>query len=61
MSRPFWVPMNQLPMFKKELYVTEKDNSSSIYESCISIPSSAGITQEQMEEVVAKIKEFYKK
>lgn len=61
MSRPFWVPMNQLPMFKKELYVTEQDNSSSIYESCISIPSSAGITQKQMEEVVAKIKEFYKK
>jgi len=58
-SRPFWMPMNQLEMFKKDLYITENDNSSEIYKSCISIPSSAGITQEQMGEVVAKIKEFY--
>jgi dTDP-4-amino-4,6-dideoxygalactose transaminase len=58
-SRPFWMPMNQLEMFKDDIYVSEKDNSSSIYESCISIPSSAGITQEQMNEVGKKIKEFY--
>jgi aminotransferase in exopolysaccharide biosynthesis len=60
-SRPFWMPMNQLEMFKDDIYVSEKDNSSSIYETCISIPSSAGITQAQMNEVVKKVKEFYKK
>jgi dTDP-4-amino-4,6-dideoxygalactose transaminase len=60
-SRPFWMPMNQLEMFKDDIYVSENDNSSSIYETCISIPSSAGITQEQMNEVVKKIKEFYQK
>jgi aminotransferase in exopolysaccharide biosynthesis len=58
-SRPFWMPMNQLEMFKDDIYVSENDNSSCIYETCISIPSSAGITQEQMNEVVKKIKEFY--
>jgi dTDP-4-amino-4,6-dideoxygalactose transaminase len=60
-SRPFWMPMNQLEMFKDDIYVSENDNSASIYETCISIPSSAGITQDQMKEVVTKIKEFYKK
>ena len=60
MSRPFWMPMNQLDMFKNDLYVTEFDISSSIYETCISIPSSAGITEDEMREVVSKIKEFYK-
>lgn len=60
-SRPFWMPMNQLEMFKDDIYVSESDNSASIYETCISIPSSAGITKEQMNEVVKKVKEFYKK
>jgi dTDP-4-amino-4,6-dideoxygalactose transaminase len=60
-SRPFWMPMNQLEMFKDEIYVSINDNSASIYETCISIPSSAGITQAQMNEVVKKVKEFYKK
>ncbi len=59
MCRPFWVPMNQLPMFKEELYVTVRDCSAEIYESCISIPSSVGITEEQLEEVVGKIRQFY--
>ena len=24
-SRPFWIPMNQLPMFKDELYINESN------------------------------------
>lgn len=59
MCRPFWVPMNQLPMFKDDLYVSEENHSAAIYESCISIPSSAGITHEQLQEVVTKIKLFF--
>lgn len=59
MSRPFWMPMNQLEMFKEDIYVTREDHSSAIYESCISIPSSAGITRAELEEVVSKIKQFF--
>tara|TARA_R110000737_G_scaffold352064_1_gene396480 strand:+ start:30908 stop:32041 length:1134 start_codon:yes stop_codon:yes gene_type:complete len=59
-SRPFWMPMNQLEMFKEDIYVSNSDISSSIYESCISIPSSAGITEDEMKEVVKQIKAFYK-
>lgn len=58
-SRPFWMPMNQLEMFKNDIYVTESNNSNQVYETSISIPSSAGITQAEMEEVVRTIKAFY--
>jgi len=60
-SRPFWMPMNQLPMFKDDIYVSKSNQSEVIYSQCISIPSSAGITQNEMQHVVTKIKEFYKK
>lgn len=59
-SRPFWMPMNQLEMFKDDIYMNEKDVSASVYENSISIPSSAGITKEQLETVVKTIKTFYK-
>jgi dTDP-4-amino-4,6-dideoxygalactose transaminase len=58
-SRPFWVPMNQLEMFKNDIYVTKENNSNNIYKTCISIPSSAGITKAEMETVVKTIKAFY--
>ena len=59
-SRPFWMPMNQLNMYKDVPYFSHNDISSQIYESCISIPSSAGITEEQLQKTVDTIKEFYK-
>ncbi|WP_027124334.1 LegC family aminotransferase [Gelidibacter mesophilus] len=58
-SRPFWMPMNQLDMFKDEIYITKNDVSASVYDNSISIPSSAGITKEQLETVVETIKTFY--
>ena len=58
-SRPFWMPMNQLQMFTNCTYVSKVDNSSEIYDTCISIPSSAGISIDELETVVKKIKEFY--
>ncbi|MGY0391576.1 LegC family aminotransferase [Bizionia sp. KMM 8389] len=59
-SRPFWMPMNQLEMFKSVPYITESDVSNKVYSRSISIPSSAGITQEQLQTVVKTIKDFYK-
>ena len=58
-SRPFWVPMHSLPMFAKKIYVSQDNVAAGIYESCISIPSSGGITQQELEEVVEQIKHFY--
>ena len=58
-SRPFWMPMNQLEMFNKDPYFSNGDNSAAIYESCLSIPSSSNLTDEQLETVVKTIKEVY--
>ena len=60
-SRPFWVPMNQLEMFKNDIYITKSDSSSLIYEQCLSIPSSSGITKIEQLKVVEQIKKFFLK
>lgn len=58
-SRPFWMPMDQLQMFKKDPFFSEVNHSAKIYENCISIPSSSNLTDEQLETVVKTIKEIY--
>ena len=58
-SRPFWIPMNQLPMFKNDLYVTENDLSDFIYQRCLSIPCSTDITIEQLTSISETIKKAY--
>ncbi len=57
LSRRFWMPMNKLPMYKDCVYVKKKDNSDYIYHTCLSIPSSTSITDEEMAIVVKEIKE----
>lgn len=56
-SRPFWVPMNQLRMFEKDIYVTKSDLSNEIYQECLSIPCSTNISQEELDRVVQAVKE----
>ncbi|HEX7847524.1 MAG TPA: LegC family aminotransferase [Chitinophagaceae bacterium] len=58
-SRPFWVPMNQLRMFKDDVYYNKEDKSNQIYQRCLSIPCSTNITDEEMAGVVEKIKSVY--
>ena len=57
LSRRFWMPMNKLPMYKDCVYVQQKDNSDYIYNTCLSIPSSTSITDEELAIVVREIKE----
>jgi perosamine synthetase len=56
--RPFWVPMNQLPMYKDNIYVTKSDVADEVYKHCISIPSSTNLTDEQVDKVIEVIKDF---
>lgn len=58
-SRPFWVPMNQLPMFKNDVFYNQTDRSDFLYKHCLSIPCSTNITDEQLQSVVQKIKEVF--
>ncbi len=59
LSRPFWMPMNQLPMYSDCIYINEIDNCRKIHDTCLSIPCSTGITDEDLELVVEKIKFFF--
>ena len=58
-SRPFWVPMNKLPMFTNNLYYTNDNTSDYIYQRCLSIPCSTNIKDDEMASVVDKIKEVF--
>jgi perosamine synthetase len=58
-ARPFWYPMNQLPMFVDNEYVTKHDRARNIHENCLSIPSSVNLTEENLAEVVRVIKSCF--
>jgi dTDP-4-amino-4,6-dideoxygalactose transaminase len=58
-ARPFWTPMNQLPMFNDKLYVHNNDHSHDIHKYCLSIPSSVDLTEEDMHRVVDVIKSCF--
>jgi perosamine synthetase len=57
LSRRFWMPMNKLPMYKDCVYIQKKDNANYIYNTCLSIPCSTNITDEELAIVVKEIKE----
>lgn len=57
LSRRFWMPMNKLPMYKDCVYIQQNDHSDYIYNTCLSIPSSTSITNEELAIVVKEIKE----
>ncbi len=55
-SRPFWVPMNKLPMYKDSIFISKNQISETIYKQCLSIPCSTNISEKEMEKVVQIIK-----
>ncbi len=58
-ARPFWTPMNQLPMFQKSKYITEYDHSKNIHKNCLSIPSSVNLSDKELGKVVQVIKNVF--
>ena len=58
-SRPFWVPMNELPMFSEAQFASNGNRSAEVFATAISIPSSAGLTDEQRATVVGEVRSFY--
>ncbi len=58
-SRPFWMPMYRLPMYKDCLYITKDDNCAYIHKTCLAIPCSTNITNEDLEIVVSEIKNYF--
>ena len=58
-ARPFWFPMNQLPMFVNNEYYTKNDHARDIHINCLSIPSSVNLTEVDLAEVVRVIKSCF--
>jgi aminotransferase in exopolysaccharide biosynthesis len=56
LSRRFWMPMNKLPMYAGCVYIQTADRSDYIYNTCLSIPSSTNITDEELAIVAREIK-----
>ncbi len=56
LSRRFWMPMSKLPMYKDCLQIENRDVAGEIYNTCLSIPCSTNITDEQLEIVAREIK-----
>lgn len=56
LSRRFWMPMNKLPMYRDCPYIQKKDSADLIYNTCLSIPCSTSITDEQLEIVAREVK-----
>lgn len=58
LSRRFWVPMNKLPMYKDCIYIQKNDHADYIYRTCLSIPCSTNITDEELAVVAREIKAY---
>ncbi len=58
-SRPFWIPMNQLPTFKDDIYYHEYNVSNMVYEHCLSLPCSTNLTLDDQNKVIEAIFQFY--
>ena len=57
--RPFWVPMNRLPMYRQAEYVTERDVAGSLYTHCVSLPSSSNLTDDDVHRVAVAICDYF--
>lgn len=58
-TRPFWIPMNQLPAFKEDIYYNLEDVSKDVYERSLSLPCSTNIQDKEIDFIVEKIHAFY--
>jgi len=57
--RPLWVPMNRLPAFINDTYISENDISYKLYKACLSLPCSTGLTNEEQLKVIDLLRRFY--
>ena len=59
MSRPFWAPMNTLPMYADSTYVHDGDVSRRIHKKALSIPCSTNLSSNDQWAVINEIKRFF--
>ena len=59
MSRPFWAPINTLPMYEQCTYVNTNDTSAKIHASALSIPCSTNLSDTEQDTVIQTIRNFF--
>lgn len=60
MSRPFWAPMTELPMYKKNIFISKNNISNRLHKTGLSLPCSTGISDDDLNLVVKCVKSFFK-
>ena len=58
-TRPLWLPINELPIFQKDIYISHRNHSKSISERGIMLPCSTSITKEQISRVCEAVVRFF--
>jgi perosamine synthetase len=58
-ARPFWKPMNQLPMFATDFYLSDTDVSDRVYRDCVSIPSSTFLMPQDLKKIMKVIQNHF--
>jgi perosamine synthetase len=57
--RPLWIPINELPIFKNDLYLTNNQVAKNVSERGLMLPCSTSISEEELETVTSLIESFY--
>ncbi|REA62702.1 DegT/DnrJ/EryC1/StrS aminotransferase [Dyadobacter luteus] len=57
-SRPVWLPIHELPIFSKDIYISQNNNSKIISDRGVMLPCSTSITDGQLEKVGSLVREF---
>lgn len=55
-ARSLWTPIKQLPMYQECLYISRENHSQHLFEHCLSLPSSASLTETDQLRVIEAIK-----
>lgn len=57
-TRKLWYPLNRLPMYQNCFYLQEQDFTWQIYEQSLSLPSSVGISEVELNKIKDSIRLF---
>jgi perosamine synthetase len=57
--RPLWISINELPIFAKDLYVSDLNNAQQVSQMGLMLPCSTSITNHEIEKVIVSILTFY--
>lgn len=58
-TRPLWIPLNELPPYRNDLYISNENHTQQVAYQGVMLPCSTSITLEQITFVCEKIIEFY--